>query len=223
MFSRLSSSDRPDCYHGTQRTDCQLIFDKNPNHEFYVVESLPVVWMYTYLEPHGLIMKINRTPLASLPDEDVRSDREYWTKYISPMVGDWLNKDTPVSAVAAFAEKVYVEKDFSGFTGDARFVKNDYSQQMFSKLRESIASLYVWRGQHASDALEKQRMNDEADFAFRQAWALCPYSQGAVYGYVNYLQAEKRGADALLVVETASKMPDADKVFQKLVKEVSGN
>ena len=50
-------------------------------------------------------------------------------------------------------------------------------------------------------------MNDEADFAFRQAWALCPYSPEAVFRYVNLLMSENRGADALLVAETAAKMP----------------
>ena len=50
-------------------------------------------------------------------------------------------------------------------------------------------------------------MNDAADFAFRQAWALCPYSQETVYRYVNLLMSEGRIANALLVAETAAKMP----------------
>jgi hypothetical protein len=46
-----------------------------------------------------------------------------------------------------------------------------------------------------------------ADFAFRQAWALCPTSPEAVFRYVNFLLKQKRISDALLVAETAAQMP----------------
>src|ERR1017187_8229745 len=42
----------------------KLIFDHNPDREFYIEESFPLEWMYPYLEPHGLIFKLNRQPLA---------------------------------------------------------------------------------------------------------------------------------------------------------------
>jgi len=38
----------------------KVIFDKNPTKEFYVEESFPLDWMYSYLEPFGIIMRINR-------------------------------------------------------------------------------------------------------------------------------------------------------------------
>ena len=185
----------------------KVIFDKNTNREFYVEESYPLDWMYPYLEPHGLIMKINRQPLPELSDEIVHNDSDYWEKYVTPMIGGWLNHDTPIKVVADFAEKVYVQKDLSGFSGDPQFMQNEYSCKMFSKLRSAIAGLYAWRAQHAAHAGEKDRMNDAADFAFRQAWALCPYSPEAVFRYVNLLLSENRAADALLVAETAGKMP----------------
>jgi thioredoxin-like negative regulator of GroEL len=78
---------------------------------------------------------------------------------------------------------------------------------MFSKLRSSIAGLYAWRLKQAAGAAEKERMAREADFAFRQAWVLCPYSPEAVFRYVNFLLEQKRAADALLVAETAAQMP----------------
>ena len=185
----------------------KTIFDKNPGHEFYIEESFPLDWMYPNLEPHGLIMKINRQPLPSLSEENVKQDRDYWTKYLTPMIGDWLNPDTSLQEVAAFAEKVYVKNDLSGFKGDPQFVQGSDAQKMFSKLRSSQAGLYAWRAQHAADAVEKQRMIDEADFAFRQALALCPYSPEAVFRYVNLLLSENQAAYALLVAETAGKMP----------------
>ncbi len=72
----------------------KVIFDKNTNREFYVEESFPLDWMYPYLEPHGLIMKINRQPLPELSDEIVHNDSDYWEKYVTPMIGGWLNHDT---------------------------------------------------------------------------------------------------------------------------------
>jgi hypothetical protein len=186
----------------------KTIFDKNPNREFYVEESFPLDWMYPHLEPHGLIMKINRQPLPELSDEIVRRDRDYWTKYLTPMIGGWLNTNTTVEEVAAFAEKIHVKKDLSGFAGDPQFVQNEYWCKNFSKLRSAIAGLYAWRAQHAPDAAEKKRMNDAADFAFCQAWALCPNSPETVFRYAALLTSQNRRTDALLVAKTAAKMPE---------------
>jgi len=187
----------------------KVIFDKNPGREFYIEESFPFDWMYPYLEPHGLIMKINRQPLATLPPDVVQRDHDYWAKLVAPMIGDWLHDDTSVGDVAAFAEKTFGKQDFTGFTGDPRFIQNAYAHRTFSKLRSSLAGVYAWRARQTADASEKEQMNSEADFAFRQAWALCPYSPEAIFRYVNFLLEEKRMADALLVAETAAQMPES--------------
>jgi len=186
----------------------KTIFDKNPDREFYLVEGFPLDWMYPYLEPHGLILKINRQPLPALSDEIVQRDGDYWTKYLTPMIGGWLKPDTTIKEVAAFAEKIHVKKDLSGFAGEPQFVQNEYWCKNFSKLRSSLAGLYAWRARHAADAAEKKRMNGAADFAFRQAWALCPYSLETVFRYVDFLTSQNRRAEALLVAETAAKIPE---------------
>ena len=36
----------------------KVIFNTNPAHEFYVEESFPLLWMYPYITPHGIIMKM---------------------------------------------------------------------------------------------------------------------------------------------------------------------
>jgi len=185
----------------------KTMFDKNPDREFYIQESWPLDWMYPNLEPHGLIFKINRQPLPELSAEIVQRDHDYWTKYIQPMIGGWLNEDTSVEEVAAFAEKVFLKHDFTGFTGDPQFVQNDYSCTMFSKLRGSIAGLYVWRMNQAATADEKERMAREADFAFRQALALCPYSPETIKGYADFLKSQNRDSDAALVNEIARQFP----------------
>jgi hypothetical protein len=184
------------------------IFDQNANQEFFVEESFPLDWMYPYLEPHGIIFKLNREPLPTLSDEIVQRDHDYWSQLVSPMIGGWLKPGTAIEDVAAFAEKVFAKHDFSGFTGDPRFVMNAYSQKMFSKERSSIAGLYAWRAQQTKDPVEKRHMNDASDFAFRQAIALCPYSPEAVIRYVNLLFSEQRFSDALIVALTAAKMPE---------------
>ena len=196
----------------------KIIFDKNPDREFYIEVSFPLDWMYPYLEPHGLIFKLNRQPLPELSDEIIRRDHDYWTNCIVPIIGDWLNDDTTIGEIAAFAEKVYVRHDVNDFSGDPRFVRKGYWLTTFSTERCAIAELYAWRAQHAASDTEKKRMQYEADFAFRQGWALCPISPEAVYRYVNLLASENRMSDAILVVETALKMPQMEEYEARQVR-----
>ena len=194
----------------------KIIFDKNPDREFYVEESFPLNWMYPHLEPNGLIMKINRDPLAELPDDVVQKDHEYWQGRVNEMLGNWLTDETPVKTVADFAEKVYVRKDLTGFTGNPAFVRDNYAPKMFSKWRSAIGGVYSWRIGVSPDGLpapsqylaksdtERSRMVREADFALKQCFALCPSSPEAVYRYVNFLMNQKRKSDALLIAQAAA-------------------
>ena len=201
----------------------KVIFDHETNREFYIEESFPLDWMYPHLEPHGLIMKINREPLAELPDAVMRQDHEFWTARVAPVIGDWLKEDTSVQEICAFAQKVYIRHDFTGFKGDPRFVTDDWPQWM-SQLRSSIAGIYMWRiglsgtGEPvppeylAKTDADRQRMIREADFACRQAFALNPDSPEAIFRYVNFLVNQKRTADAIAVAEigVASQQGRAD-------------
>src|SRR6185369_2209421 len=87
------------------------------------------------------------------------------------------------------------------------FVQNSYSSKLFSKERANIADLYVWRMNHAKTADEKDRMAREADFAYRQALALCPNDSETVKGYADFLKGQNRLSDAALVTETAAQLP----------------
>jgi hypothetical protein len=198
----------------------KMIFDRETNREFYVEESFPLDWMYPHLEPHGLIFKLNHESQDKLSDEIIRRDHDYWTNTVALTIGDWLNEDTSVTNIAAFAEKVFLQHDLSGFQGDPEFVQNDYAHRMFSKLRSSIAGLYVWRASHPADESEKDLMNNEADFAFRQAWALCPNSPEAVFRYTQFLTSQDRYADALLVAETAAKFPPVGDTDKKQIDDL---
>ena len=185
----------------------KTIFDHNPGRQFYIEENYPLDWLYPYLEPHGLILKINRTPLSSLPDEVVAGDQNYWGKYLAPMIGDGPGPAGSVAETVAFAEKVYLRHDLNDFKGDPEYTQNMLAQKTFSDLRCDIGGVYEWRALHAAGPDEKTRMSAAADFAFRQAWALCPYSPMATVRYVNFLLSENRIKDALLLAETAAKFP----------------
>jgi hypothetical protein len=110
-----------------------------------------------------------------------------------------LKDGTPLKEVIAFDEKVFLRHDLDGFGGDARFVQNLYANKMFSKFRSAIAGLYAWRAENAATADEKVRMARAADFAFRQALALCAYSPEAAPRYEAFLKGQHREADAKMV------------------------
>src|SRR5205085_6389487 len=100
----------------------KTIFDRNPKQEFFVEESFPLDWMYPYLAPHGIIMKLNRNPLPSLTDELLQKDHEFWSKYASRLTGDIIQYDTPVGEISRWIEKTYLRYDFNGFTGQRKFI-----------------------------------------------------------------------------------------------------
>jgi tetratricopeptide (TPR) repeat protein len=218
----------------------KVIFDKNPTNEFFVEESFPLDWMYPHLTPFGIIMKINRQPLAELSQEIVDRDHKFWSDYSDRLIGNWITYDTPIKEITDFAERVYVKRDFSGFKGDPTFLRDEDGQKAFSKLRSSIAGVYAWRINSMAGqvmALEQrppntltpaernilaahQRMLKEADFAFKQAFAFCPYSPEALYRYVQLLAGSRRFDEALLLAETSIKVDPNNAGLKGLVSEL---
>ena len=198
----------------------KVIFDHNPTNEFYVEESFPLDWMYPHLSPYGIIMKINRQPLPELTDEMVRKDHEFWSQYSQRLIGNWITYDTPISNICAFAERVYVHHDYAGFTGDRKFIRDDDAQKAFSKLRSSIGGLYAWRIDNAKSEPERQRALKEAEFAFKQAFAFCPYSPEALYRFVNILIRNMRIDDARFMAATAKKLDPDNAQLDNLIKEL---
>ncbi len=96
------------------------IFETNKaHHAFYIEESEPIAWMYPYLSPHGLIMKINPEPLAVLPPEVVRQDRAFWDWQTRRLCGNW------------------------------RYQHDAVALRAFSKWRCAIGGLYARRGLYA--------------------------------------------------------------------------
>jgi hypothetical protein len=80
----------------------RMIYEANKlQHSFYVEESYVIPWMYEFLEPHGLIMKINKEPVKITP-EMVKNDREFW---------DWYTKR--LTSNPRFHRDVVARKTFS--------------------------------------------------------------------------------------------------------------
>ena len=192
---------------------CKVIFDNNPTNEFFVEESFPLPWMYPYETPFGIIMKINRNPLPQLTQEIFDRDHKFWSDYSERLCGNWINYDTSVQQIADFVQQTYIQNNYKGFIGDRRFVRDEDAQKAFSKLRSSQAGMYAWRCspscppeyREQSPTLESA-LERETDFAFKQAFAFCPYSPEAVFRYVQFLMQFNRLDDALIVARTCLKL-----------------
>ncbi len=220
---------------------CKVIFDNNPTNSFYVEESFPLDWMYPYETPHGIIMKINRNPLPELPDDVFKLDHEFWSKFSTRLCGNWITYDTSVRQIADFVERTYVQNNYKGYIGDRAFVRDDDAQKAFSKLRSSQAGMYYWRMGPQCPPEYRQKtpasqaaLIRETEFAFKQAFAFCPYSPEAVYRYVNFLlqmagseeatghpdQAMRHFDDAILVGETCKKLDPYNGQITELINNV---
>lgn len=199
---------------------CRVIFDANPDHEFFIEESFPLDWMYPYLTPYGIIMKLNRQPLTLLDEDTLQRDREFWAQYSDRLIGNWIKEETTVKEICDWVNNVYIERDLRNFKGDRKFLRDDNAQKAFSKLRSSIGGVYAWRVNNAKSGAEQARMIKEADLAFRQAFAYCPYSPEAVFRYAQLLAITGRFADALLIATTAQRLDPFNSSVVGLVEQL---
>ncbi len=98
------------------------IFEHNRDkHAFYVEESYVITWMYPYLTPFGIIMKINHDPLPG-PEQNP----QLWVEIV--------NRD-----------KAYWNKLCSDFAARPEFRRDTDAQKTFSKLRSAIGGVYANR------------------------------------------------------------------------------
>jgi tetratricopeptide (TPR) repeat protein len=94
----------------------RMIFDRNRfRHAFYVEESYPIGWMFPFLAPHGLILRLHADELPALAAEAVRDDLDFW---------DWYTRR---------------------LLANPRFLRDTVARKSFSKLRTASAGVYVSR------------------------------------------------------------------------------
>jgi tetratricopeptide (TPR) repeat protein len=129
------------------------IFDHaRDKHAFYVEESYVIPWMYPYLTPFGIIMKINHDSLPS-PEQDpqlwadiVKRDKPYWDK---------------------LTDDLKARRQFHG---------DPDAQKTFSKLRSAIGGVYAYRHMAAEaiyafkQALELCPESPEGNFRLAQLY-----------------------------------------------------
>jgi hypothetical protein len=202
----------------------KIIFEKNPVKEFYIEESMPMDWMYPHLSPHGLILKLNRKPLATLSEKIVADDHEYWREQTKRLIGDWLTNETPVKVLCEFLENVYVEKNLDGFKGDEDYVANRRGrngQIIYGHLRMGQAHVYEWQMNHITAPEEKKRMLLELDFAYRQSIALNPYDVEKVKRYVSLLRDQERLDDARQMLKVGRTLHPRSTRLQELATELN--
>lgn len=170
------------------------IFERNKaKHAFYVEESYVIAWMYPYLRPAGIIMKIENSPLPS-PQE-------------APAV--WTN--------IVACDRAYWDKLSAEFLARPDYCRNNDAKKSFSKLRAAIAGLYAFRGllseaEYAfrqslqlcpespeacfrlADLFMQQRRYADARAVMEDYLPLDPYN-GGVIGFLNGIK-ETAAADA---------------------------
>lgn len=198
----------------------RVVLDKNPERDVYIEESYPLEWMYSHLEPHGLIFQLHHKPLDNLSEDAVKRDERYWKNLTSEMIGDWLTEKTTVEELCDFSDRIYLKKDLTRFKGDKNFVKNLETQKCFAKLRTSMANLYFWRMEHAQSTDERKRMQNAAELACRQAFALCPLLPEGLYRYTKLLTDSNRSDDAFLVGKAALRLKPEDAYLKNLVRSL---
>ena len=143
----------------------KALFDHNKDqHTFYVEESYTIPWMYPYLEPFGLIFRINKDPLPQLTPNMIARDRAWW---------DAL---------------------FEDLHNDPRFQRDEVAKKTFCKLRSTIGGLYAFR-----------LIVPEAEYALRQAIALCPESPDGNFRLAQLYVELGRFDDALAVLDDFAK------------------
>jgi tetratricopeptide (TPR) repeat protein len=160
------------------------IFDRNKDkHAFYVEESYVIPWMYPYMTPYGIIMKINRD-LMPTPAQAP----ELW-------------------AQIADRDRAYWDKLCADFAARPEFSRDSDAQKTFSKLRSAIGGLYTY-----------YHMVKQAEYAFRQALALCPESPEANFRLAQLCIEQGRFDDAIDVMRH---LQQRDPLNQKVVEAIN--
>ncbi len=197
----------------------KMIFDNNPQRRFFIEESFPLDWMYPYLTPHGLIFELNRETQPEITPAEVSKDQACWQKITDEALGKWLTNGTALKEVCDFADKYGTGTHLEDYPGDKDFGGSVQTRKCYSKLRSSQAGMYAWRAQNAANNDERRRMNEAADLAYRQSYAICPYSPEAIYRYLNFLMAQNRIDDGIVMLKTSLHLePDNEMLKSTLDK-----
>jgi len=212
----------PVCVMAIHALVVKLIMDRNPGREFFYEESYELETIDPLLTPHEFIFKMNRKPVGTISPEAARADRKFWTRKTDGWLGAWLKPSSTIEEITNFVNRTYAKNELEGFKGDAQFIHDDEARHAFSKLRCAIAGLYAWHAINSKDPAERQRMATEADFAYRQAFAICPSNAEVVMRYANVLIAAGRRSDAIGVVCIGCQLYPEHPTMHSLLEHLRG-
>ena len=94
----------------------------NDKHSFFVEESYVLPWMYPYLSPYGVLMRLDKQPVSTPQADPVK-----WQQ----MIGD---------------DFVFWDKISSRFRERPELWADVFARNTYSKMRSAIAGLYEYRG-----------------------------------------------------------------------------
>ena len=172
--------------------------ENKAKHSFYVEESYVIPWMYPYLEPAGMIMKLNAEKVKITP-EIVKKDFEYWNNITNMFENGGVIEfsDLPPSLTNKNPDivKLFCNNKADGRKGKIIIKPNEFqddvtAQKSFSKCRSAIAGLY-----------EYHNMWKEAENAYKQAIWLYPVSAEAYMRLANMYMKIGQYDKALKAVE----------------------
>ncbi|MCG3147330.1 MAG: Beta-barrel assembly-enhancing protease [Verrucomicrobiae bacterium] len=181
---------------------CKWIHDRNKQkHSFYIEESYVIPWMYPYLEPYGIIMKINKDMLPT-PQENpllwsqmIERDKKYWNQLVAE------------------------------FTARPEFWRDNDARKTFSKLRSAIGGIYSFRKLHNEaeyafrQSLQLCPDSPEANFRFAQLLIETGKPEEAVRTLEEYQKLDPFNAKIGMAVQQIRNIQQAGISLQNLEQQ----
>ena len=173
----------------------KLIFDENKDkHDFYVEESYAIQWMYPYLTPNGIMLKLNDHPLPRLPEDVVKNDHAFWGWYTP-----WL-------------------------LSQSEFQRDICARKSFSKLRSAIAGIYEFRRDYDEaeyaykQSVELYPLSPEALFRLAQMYVNIGRDEDAVVLLKDFVEKDVHNDSAKDFLNRLTEM----KAARARVEELDG-
>lgn len=183
----------------------EMIFKKNRDrHDFYVEESYPIQWMYPYLSPHGLIMKLNYDPVE-YDKKKIAADMDFWDWYVRRLIAD-----------PNFARDLPARKSFSKLRNaiSGTYAQRGMLREAERGFHEAIA-LYVYSPESTMNMIQRiylpQRRLDESLDLLLKLKTLDPNNASLPIEQVSRLQtAHKMSGELMKKLSGGEKLNEAD-------------
>lgn len=187
----------------------KLILNRNPQREIFLEGPYLPDWSFPHLMPEGVLLRVVHDPLNELPREVMARNREWWSNRTSELLGERVSLDTPWTRIIELARATYLDRKKRGLEQYARWRVGNTTLPLQAEVcvnyaiqRAGIGQVYSWRARVAAEQSVKAAYTQEADLAFRQAFALCPNAYDTVYYQsAKWLGEQQHWDDLRLVLD----------------------